>query len=266
VYNKKPHLPAGKEVNVLYHLQKNNLNPNMSKKISLILIPDKEGKVRRIVISKSAAIFLITLLFIAIGFLAFLGYRYWSIYSLARRALTLEERVTLLEKEKRETIEKVTADLNRVVYENQRLLTLLGIEDTQPNYTKSEIQEGDIPSIWPTKGWISQGFFPYHQAVDIAAPIGTPIVSTISGVVTAVWTDSLLGNVLEISNKEGYKIVYGHNSTVTVKEKDKVNEGDIVSFVGSSGITSGPHLHYEIYYRDSVLNPEQYLPPNHGNP
>lgn len=237
----------------------------MSKKLSLIFIPEEGGEVRRVVISKGTAIFLITLLFIAIGFLAFLGYRYWSIYSLAKRALILEERVTLLEKEKRETIEKVTADLNRVVYENQRLLTLLGIEDTQPNYTKGKVQEGDIPSIWPTKGWISQGFFPYHQAVDIAAPIGTPIVSTISGVVTAVWTDSLLGNVLEISNEEGYKIVYGHNSTVTVKEKDKVNEGDIVSFVGSSGITSGPHLHYEIYYRDSVLNPEQYLPPNYGN-
>jgi murein DD-endopeptidase MepM/ murein hydrolase activator NlpD len=238
----------------------------MSKRISVIVVPEEEGEVRRIVIPKGIAILLITLLFVIIGSVAFLGYRYWRVYTLARKATILEERVALLEKEKRETIERATADLNRVVYENQRLLTLLGIEDTQPDYTKGNPQEGNIPSIWPTKGWISQGYSPYHQAVDIAAPIGTPIVSTINGVVTSVWTDSLLGSVLEVSNEEGYKIVYAHNSTLTVKEGDKVNRGNIVAFVGTSGITSGPHLHYEIYYNDSVLNPEQYLPSNHSNP
>ncbi|MEA3432879.1 MAG: M23 family metallopeptidase [candidate division WOR-3 bacterium] len=238
----------------------------MPKRISVIFIPEEEGKVRKIVIPRSTAILLITLLFIAIGFLTFLGYRYWSIYTLARRALVLEERVELLEEERKNTIERVTVDLNRVAYETQRLLALLGIEDTQPDYRKNDIQENDIPSIWPTKGWISQGFSPYHQAVDIAAPIGTPIVSIISGVVTAVWKDSLLGNVLEISNEKGYRIVYGHNSTVIVKEGDKVNRGDVVAFVGSSGITSGPHLHYEIYHNDSIINPEQYLLSDHSNP
>ncbi len=235
----------------------------MPKRISILFIPEEEGEVRRIVITKSAAIFLITLLFIAIGFLAFLGYRYLHIYNLSRMAPILQERVEFLEKEREETVERVVADLNRVVYENQRLLALLGIEDTQPDYIIGNVQKGNMPSIWPTKGWISQGFSSYHQAVDIAAPIGTPITSTISGVVTAVWTDSLLGNVLEISNEEGYKIVYAHILSVTVKEKDKVNKGDVVAFVGSTGITSGPHLHYEIYYNDSVLNPKEYLPSNY---
>ena len=232
----------------------------MAKKISLMFIPDEEGDVKRIVIPKGVAILLLVLLFVIIGVVAFLGYKYVSIYNLAKKANKLEENIEFLQKEKNETIDKIIADLNRLVYENQRLLTLLGIEDTSPVYTLGNNQEGYIPAIWPTHGWISQGFTPYHKAIDIAAPIGTQIVSTISGYVNAIWTDSLLGSVLEICNKEGYKIVYGHNSSINVKEGEKVNRGDVVAFVGSSGISSGPHLHYEIYYNDSILNPEEYLP------
>jgi len=60
--------------------------------------------------------------------------------------------------------------------------------------------------------------------------------------------------------------VSGEIIELNVKEGDKVNRGDVVAFVGSSGITSGPHLHYEIYHNDSIINPEQYLPSGHSNP
>ena len=237
----------------------------MAKKMSIILVP-QDGEIRKVSVSSNVFIFLIVLLFLALGFIAFLGNRYHYIYSLARRAIILEERVEILEKEKKERLDKITMDLNRVSYENQRLLSLLGIGNIQPTYTKGESNASYIPSIWPTKGWISQGFSSHHKAIDIAAPIGIPIVSTINGAVTAIWTDSLLGSVLEISNKNGYRIIYAHNSSVNVEIGDKVNRGDIVAFVGSSGISSGPHLHYEIYHNDSILNPEEYIPSKLTNP
>lgn len=238
----------------------------MAKKVSLMFIPEEEGEVKRIVIAKSTAIYILILLLVTIGFVIFLGYKYISIYTLAKKASMLEEHIEQLQRERDETIDKVVADLSRLIYENQKLLVLLGIEDTSLVYIQGDNLENYIPAIWPTNGWISQNYSEHHKAVDIAAPIGTQIVSTISGYVSAVWIDSLLGNVLEISNKEGFRIVYGHNSSIIVKEGQKINRGDVVSFVGSSGISSGPHLHYEIYYNDSILNPEEYLPSKSGNP
>ncbi|MCD5383856.1 M23 family metallopeptidase [candidate division WOR-3 bacterium] len=228
----------------------------MSKKISILFVPE-DGEIKKISTTSNLLLFFVILLFIAAGFIAFLGYRYHDIYTLARKSSVLEEQVQYLEKEREEKIEKITEELNRVAYKNQRLLAILGIEDRQ--YLAIDVPDDYLPSIWPTRGWLSQGFSSYHQAVDIAAPIGTPIVSTINGIVTAVWEDPLLGNVLEIANEKGYRIVYGHNSSIDVKEGDKVNRGDIVASVGTSGITTGPHLHYEIYYRDSILNPKEYL-------
>ncbi|MBE9052657.1 M23 family metallopeptidase [Nostocales cyanobacterium LEGE 11386] len=116
----------------------------------------------------------------------------------------------------------------------------------------SPTQQMSIPGshfIWPTQGYISQGFRKYqHEGIDIAGASGTPIVAAASGtVVKAGWDNWGLGNVIEIKHPHGSITVYGHNRRLLVSEGQQVNQGQIIAEMGSTGNSSAPHLHFEIY-------------------
>jgi murein DD-endopeptidase MepM/ murein hydrolase activator NlpD len=116
-----------------------------------------------------------------------------------------------------------------------------------------------IPTIWPVRGWLSRLYTPEHSAVDIAAPTGTPVVATTSGKVTrAGWSDRY-GRIIEIENDQGFGTMYGHNSRLLVKEGEVVSQGDVIAFVGSTGLSSAPHLHYEIRVKGKPVDPMRYL-------
>ena len=129
---------------------------------------------------------------------------------------------------------------------------------------------GSTPSIWPTAGVLSSRFstsrvhpihnqsLPHH-GVDISAPSGTPILATAKGRVTHAGRKSGLGLTVEIDHGHGYKTVYGHASKVLVRRGQTVDRGDVIAQVGSTGISTSPHLHYEVHVGGIAVNPMNYV-------
>lgn len=130
------------------------------------------------------------------------------------------------------------------------------------------------PSGWPTRGgWISSRFGlradpfsgkrSYHDGVDIAARMGTPILAMADGVVSWSGERSGFGIMVEITHGQGYTTRYAHASAVLVKIGDRVTKGQPVANVGSSGRSTGPHLHVEVRRLGRVVDPSSYLTYKH---
>ena len=126
--------------------------------------------------------------------------------------------------------------------------------------------------LWPLPGYYRlSSLFGYrihpitgkahsHTGIDIPAPSGTPILAAKSGqVVTSGWHDSY-GNYVVVDHGNGNSTLYAHMSSRAVKEGDVVSQGQVIGVTGSTGISSGPHLHYEITEGGSRVNPLNYLP------
>ncbi|MEM9540228.1 MAG: M23 family metallopeptidase [Cyanobacteria bacterium P01_E01_bin.42] len=116
--------------------------------------------------------------------------------------------------------------------------------------------------IWPAAGQISQTFHRYHEGLDIAGPTGTPILAVASGTVAvAGWDDWGLGNAIVLQHPDGSRTVYGHNQRLFVRVGQSVFQGQTIAEMGSTGNSTGPHLHFEIRPngRDSV-DPLSFLP------
>ena len=119
--------------------------------------------------------------------------------------------------------------------------------------------------IWPTEGTITSGFGwrwgRMHRGVDVAGPIGTPIVAAAAGVVErAGWTSGGYGNIVEIRHPDGSMTRYAHNNSVIVSAGQSVKQGQQIAEMGSTGYSTGPHLHFEVYLNDDAVNPVVYLP------
>lgn len=100
-----------------------------------------------------------------------------------------------------------------------------------------------------------------HKGVDIGG-VGytTNVLATKAGVVITAERSSSYGNYVVISHGPGNRTLYAHMSSLSVKEGDTVTQGQVIGITGSTGISSGPHLHYEIYENDTLMNPLNYLP------
>ena len=125
------------------------------------------------------------------------------------------------------------------------------------------------PSIWPAHGWLSSTVGPrkdpftggadYHQGLDISADHGAPVFATADGTVTHAGREGSYGNLITIDHGYGLETRYGHLSRYQTKFGAKVKRGDIVGYVGSTGRSTGSHLHYEVRVNGRVLNPLQLL-------
>ena len=114
--------------------------------------------------------------------------------------------------------------------------------------------------VWPTSGTITQKFAWYHPAVDIANHIGTPILAADAGVVIASgWDTTGYGNHIVIDHGNGYKTLYAHMSVLMVSVGTHVARGTQIGQMGSTGRSTGPHLHFEIHGPSSKLDPLGYL-------
>lgn len=98
-----------------------------------------------------------------------------------------------------------------------------------------------------------------HEGLDFVAEVGSPIVVTAAGTVTRSAWDTSFGNVIEVSHIEGFTTRYAHLSKRLVEVGQKVQRGDTIAQLGSTGRSTGPHLHYEVMRNDRVLNPTQML-------
>lgn len=115
--------------------------------------------------------------------------------------------------------------------------------------------------VWPTSGKISQGFRWYHKAIDIANETGTPILAADSGkVIVAGWPDNVgYGNRVVIDHGNGFVTLYAHMSRIAVTEGQTVARGSVIGYMGSTGRSTGPHLHFEIRLKGVNQDPMAYL-------
>lgn len=133
-----------------------------------------------------------------------------------------------------------------------------------------EVQEinGDL-FAWPIRGYITSpyGYRPspftgqrqFHSGLDIGAPTGTPIKAAMSGRITATGFDSISGNYVVISHHSGYRTMYAHMSVIRAKTGNYVRTGDRIGDVGSTGLSTGPHLHFTVYKNGVTVNPRQLM-------
>lgn len=120
--------------------------------------------------------------------------------------------------------------------------------------------------LWPARGILTSGYGwrwgRMHQGIDIAAPVGTPIYAAAPGVIEfSGWNSGGYGNMVDIRHPDGSKTRYAHNSRNLVQVGQSVTQGQQIAEMGSTGYSTGPHVHFEIHKPDTgVVNPVAYLP------
>ena len=122
------------------------------------------------------------------------------------------------------------------------------------------------PSIWPSQGVVSSpyglrwGGSDFHPGIDIANDMGTPIRATADGTVSvAGWNSGGYGNMVDIDHGNGVMTRYGHASYVVVTAGQHVKRGQIIAYMGSTGFSTGPHVHYEVRINGQAVDPSGYL-------
>lgn len=150
----------------------------------------------------------------------------------------------------------------------QSLLGQTVSPDLPPLTADPYLPDGTVAQgyIWPAKGVLTSGFGwrwgRMHKGIDIAGPVGTPIVAAASGVVVSSgWNSGGYGNLVEIEHPDGSVTLYAHNNRLLVNEGQWVQQGQQIAEMGSTGFSTGPHLHFEIHPSgQGAVNPMAYLP------
>jgi len=158
---------------------------------------------------------------------------------------------------------RVDAMLRRVRFEQQSLAEI------EAAVTQQESRLQNVPSIWPVQGWVGSGYGyrrdPFtgsrvqHPGLDIVAPTGTPVEATAAGRVVYAGWKSGWGRCVEIDHGGGIKTFYAHCRTLKVNSGENVFRGDVIATVGSSGRSTGTHLHYGVLKGGNWANPDNYV-------
>jgi murein DD-endopeptidase MepM/ murein hydrolase activator NlpD len=113
------------------------------------------------------------------------------------------------------------------------------------------------PYGWRTDPIAKVGRF--HSAIDLAAPLGTPVNATMDGKVSRVAVNSVYGKYIILTHGGGYQSLYAHLSMVSVHQGASVSQGSKIGEVGSTGYSTGPHLHFAVFKNNKAINPLEVL-------
>lgn len=126
----------------------------------------------------------------------------------------------------------------------------------------------EAPDLWPVKGAVSRSYTTdaarRHDGVDIAGRTGTPILAAGSGVVEFAGIDTIFGNMVRIDHENGYATLYGHNSRLAARIGQRISRGQVVAYLGSTGRSSAPHLHFEVRHDGLPVDPLTLMQPAGG--
>lgn len=127
----------------------------------------------------------------------------------------------------------------------------------------------ETPNLWPVEGRITGGFGEredpfngegaFHRGIDISTSFGTAVRAPADGVVTFAGEESGYGRLIQIEHAEGISTRYGHLSAFAVTGGQRVTRGQVIGYVGMSGRSTGPHLHYEVWVHNAPVNPYKFL-------
>jgi len=243
-------------------------------KYSIIIIPDNEDSDRQFSITRRQMLSIITGLILMICIVAF-----FLIYALPRlmqyKSMEAENEQFAADRYK---IMELMQDLNRIEQMDRLIRKTLGSELELPsvsinddslqsknNITISYVD--NVPSKYPVDGYITQKMRTNklftnqnHYGIDIAVKDGEPIYASASGfVVFSDWTYDF-GNYIILYHGDDYFTVYGHNKNNLVKVRDFVKRSEVIASSGSTGIASGPHLHFEIWKNGKAVDPLELFP------
>ena len=136
-------------------------------------------------------------------------------------------------------------------------------------YAQNTVMLASTPSIWPVRGYFSStyghrkdpftGARAMHYGIDISTPAGRPIVATADGIVLYAARRGTYGNIVVIDHKFDMMTRYAHLSKFTVKAGKRVKRGDVIGYVGNTGRSRAPHLHYEVWVDDRTAHPLDYI-------
>lgn len=151
---------------------------------------------------------------------------------------------------------------------------VLNVIDAQISSVRSAVERQQIlanatPSIWPTAGWLTSSFGgrvdpftggrDYHAGLDISADKGKPVRATADGTINEAGYSGNYGNMVLVSHRFGLSTRYGHLSRLAVSRGQTVRRGDVIGYVGSTGRSTSPHLHYEVLLNGQAINPLRFL-------
>lgn len=157
----------------------------------------------------------------------------------------------------------------------QAFLAMVSLAEPNLNEAVRELEDlraldQALPNLWPTDGRITSGFgwrrspfghnWRFHSGLDIATARGTPIYAAAAGKVVKAGLNSGYGRMVEIDHGFGISTLYGHCNTIEVRDGEHVEPGDLIATVGSTGRSTGPHLHFEVRLDGHPVNPLDYLP------
>jgi murein DD-endopeptidase MepM/ murein hydrolase activator NlpD len=142
--------------------------------------------------------------------------------------------------------------------------------DSLLNYLEDQVTLlAATPAVRPVRGWKTSGFGyrkspftglrEFHKGLDIATRQGTPIVATADGIVSFAGNKGLLGKIITIDHGHGMITRYGHTYKILKKTGEPVKRGEKIALIGSTGRSTGPHLHYEVLLNGIRVNPEKYI-------
>lgn len=145
------------------------------------------------------------------------------------------------------------------------LLFLPDVVPTEALARLQKVREEENRYVWPVQGRLTSYFGPrnlgmgtssFHRGIDVAASWGTPVGAARAGTVTyAGWSSQGYGNLVKIRHAGGAETWYGHFSSIAVGVGQYVNQGAIIGYIGSTGISTGPHLHFELYEAGRAIDP-----------
>ncbi|HEY7819848.1 MAG TPA: M23 family metallopeptidase [Vicinamibacteria bacterium] len=150
---------------------------------------------------------------------------------------------------------------------------LAGLEETsrvlERFYEQNNLMLASTPSIWPVRGYFSSSFGmrndPFtgeremHYGVDVSTVTGRPVVATADGIVLYAARRGTYGNIVVIDHKFGVMTRYAHLSGFNARAGQQVRRGDVVGYVGNTGRSRAPHLHYEVWVQDRPVTPLDYI-------
>jgi len=148
-------------------------------------------------------------------------------------------------------------------------VTMEGVGEIRDYLSQQRDVYVSTPRGWPVAGRISSpygyrehpttGMSDFHGGMDIASEPGTPVKATADGIVSFAGWSGGSGNLVALEHGLGFSTYYAHNRLVVVKVGQKVKRGDILSYVGSTGNSTGPHVHYEVWREGRSLNPLTFI-------
>lgn len=143
------------------------------------------------------------------------------------------------------------------------------LNEVRPGVERRQALAAATPSLWPATGWLSSSFgrrtdpftgaADFHTGLDISADRGTPVRAAADGSVSSARANGSFGNLVVLDHGYGITTRYGHLSRFAVSQGQQLRKGDIVGYVGSTGRSTSPHLHYEVLLNGRPTNPMRLL-------